>query len=872
MRAAVDGKAKGCEAFFAGLPENELTPQELALREALVACVRWCPRFPLTQWIDRRIGGEFDLVRNDGGEFDLQIRGASGGTSGASAGGTPVNVGKEGELDPVCEAFFKRLPANDFSPQEEALREAVLEFFAAWRHRDPATLSDMVSDPGISRRRAAFLPKNVPLKDWVDRRIGGEVKLRRVGEGAAVRHVAHLSPAALPYISEKCKELAAKEPLPKGIVKAGVVASAEACEAVLAKFPESELLETELEMRAALLEFLNRWDKSRGSPTVADALENADLRRRQEKFLPKRLLPTILESWIERRIGGEVEIFTAPDGRVLIGLLGAFADGVKGVAKKGGKDKGGSEKGGGKDAGKNPKGKGGRETENFFTSLPADELLETEVALRQALLDYFAEHAGEATILLTTAIKDPAIAQARSALLPADVPLRLWIEERIGADVEVHRDENGRYTLVNPAMAKQDRREEAAADRERRRESFFETLPPDGFLPEEEALRQALLDFVNNYRYDWAPSLGEAGGDSEVRRCKASLLPKGSPASLKEWIERRVGGEIATMPDPNDRSTMLIGLAGELETLATRTRGDIHGEGKGKKGKGKDLKGKGKGSDEVSYDQKTLAAGEEFFATLPQDGSFSDGELVLRQALSDHLTERMSQDDGKKKLPARLADVVKDPLIAECISALLPSEVPVQLWIDERMGTEFQVWKDDTGRTVIETQEMRQQRKDDAFAEREKKKEDFFASLPSDGFNEDEERMREAILTFLERSGPGAPSTSELGADPEVKKCRQALLPYGSPPVISMRDWIDRRIGGEVETMQDPRDGQILVGFAGELETKARKRKVDVEGKGSNKKGGKDAGKKGVGKKGAKSSGKGELGPPRKKLRGDPWD
>merc|ERR1719357_2454038 len=88
-----------------------------------------------------------------------------------------------------------------------------------------------------------------------------------------------------------------------------------------------------------------------------------------------------------------------------------------------------------------------------------------------------------------------------------------------------------------------------APSRPEGREAFFAGLPKDDFTPDEERLREALLDFL----YKWKergvgkgepPSLSHAGGDADVRASRAAVLPPGTPVSLKDWIEHRMGGEI----------------------------------------------------------------------------------------------------------------------------------------------------------------------------------------------------------------------------------------------------------------------------------------------------------------------------------------
>merc|ERR1712100_688612 len=90
-----------------------------------------------------------------------------------------------------------------------------------------------------------------------------------------------------------------------------------------------------------------------------------------------------------------------------------------------------------------------------------------------------------------------------------------------------------------------------------------------------------------------------------------------------------------------------------------------------------------------------------------------------------------------------------------------------------------------------------------------------FDDLPEDGFTPDEEKMREALFDFIERWRDGTPSLSDAGADEGIKRARMALLPKELG--ISLKDWIERRVGGEIDTLRADDSGQTFIGFAGQL-------------------------------------------------------
>merc|ERR1712194_942748 len=79
--------------------------------------------------------------------------------------------------------------------------------------------------------------------------------------------------------------------------------------------------------------------------------------------------------------------------------------------------------------------------------------------------------------------------------------------------------------------------------------------------------------------------------------------------------------------------------------------------------------------------------------------------------------------------------------------------------------------------------------------------EDFFARLPSDSFSPDEEGLREAVLSFLEAQKGEPAACSLVEADKVVGRLLGKVLRKGCP--VSFREWIDRRLGGEIDTGED---------------------------------------------------------------------
>ena len=109
------------------------------------------------------------------------------------------------------EAFFARLPADGFSAPEWALREGIFTFLARWQSMEFATVSNLTGSPDVQKARAAFWPKKVSLREWIERRMGSEVLVQSDGHGQDVLHVV---PAARGKVAAKYRELnvAGQEP------------------------------------------------------------------------------------------------------------------------------------------------------------------------------------------------------------------------------------------------------------------------------------------------------------------------------------------------------------------------------------------------------------------------------------------------------------------------------------------------------------------------------------------------------------------------------------------------------------------------------------------------------------------------------------
>lgn len=242
--------------------------------------------------------------------------------------------------------------------------------------------------------------------------------------------------------------------------------------------------------------------------------------------------------------------------------------------------------------------------EKWYATLPEDKLLPAELELREALLTWARERQerpelSDSPPLLANAASDPDIKRHRQAkplsaiilaILPPGVKLGEWIERRIGAEIELKNVDDGQQEVVLTGEGPEDPdapsgargckpagggAQHAAYFEEKSRaqeakEAFFASLPEDAFSSEEEDLRGALLDFLDNWTEDHPAKVTDAATTPGIAQARRAVLPRGCPVSLKEWIDRRIGGEIETRPGPNGLA--ICGLRGTLDDPGSKRR------------------------------------------------------------------------------------------------------------------------------------------------------------------------------------------------------------------------------------------------------------------------------------------------------------
>lgn len=321
--------------------------------------------------------------------------------------------------------------------------------------------------------------------------------------------------------------------------------------------PGDELSEGEVNLRQALIEYLTALPQPKAF--LGEIMQDSKVTKCRGALLPPNVS---LRDWIDARVGAEFDMHTTQSGQVQVVMIGAETGGSNG----------------------------------WLDSLPADEMTDEELALRSAVLKVLKMHPQTP---MSTLSKNKAVATAQANLLPDGVALQDWIDLRIGGEVDISEGiVRIRNDAVQDAEGEEDPSESAGkggnkgdkgtkgakgdkgtksamghkgakgagkngADDSTKvtADNFFADLPDDSFTPGEENLRDAVLSFMESWAEEDLPSLSKATLDQNVRTAKAEALPKGNAVSLKDWIERRLGGELEITR--NEKGTLVIGIRGD---------------------------------------------------------------------------------------------------------------------------------------------------------------------------------------------------------------------------------------------------------------------------------------------------------------------
>jgi len=368
----------------------------------------------------------------------------------------------------------------------------------------------------------------------------------------------------------------------------------------LDSLPAGDFLPEEDHLRDCIIQVLERSDGHLGATTFMMVMRDPRVKAARN-FLPSFLG---LEDWIERRIGGEVRVFSDAkhQGRIMCKFAGPSPEEKENLL------------------------------ERFLEDLPQDRHTAEEQNLRTALYAFLATVPPGHVALLNQAGANREVRQAKHALLPKLISLKAWIERRIGSEIELQETTSGQFQMIvteaggdnlrksslKPAAGKakgkggtpvvekgkggppagkaqgkgsksepgQGKGKAKAKDqgkdmepmdewqtqklleheeREKTKDDFFASLPEDSLTPEELDLRDALVDFLSSKQDGLVPSLSDAGGDPGIKRARPACLPRG--VSLRAWIDNRIGGEIETV-DQEESKEVFFGYRGHIDPAA----------------------------------------------------------------------------------------------------------------------------------------------------------------------------------------------------------------------------------------------------------------------------------------------------------------
>lgn len=595
------------------------------LKHSAVGAVmsRFIPRnVDLSAWVENRIGGEVLVNTNEKRKVYALVQDAD-----------------KMESHRKHDGFFDSLPLGSFSPKELALRTAIFDFLATWKSNELASLSHVGGDANVRKAKADLLPSGASLRDWIERRIGGEIELKELPNN---KFVLHLKGAALGIVQQRFQQLQYQQfsdgkgrgkgapPPPPALPdethreRADDVEDNAVRDAFFALLPDNELTSAEADLRETLISVLKTWNPKPGQgmhPSLSFCGMNKTLQAKKGVLLPKGVT---FRDWIDRRIGGEVATKKSANGQVVLLLRGrgASSGGMKRAPPAGGPPPP-PETEEDREAKEAQKALQTEDKEAFFDSLPIDGFGPEEEKLRLALLDFIGTwnfRRGPPSLSAAGSLAE--IRDGRAALLtPHKVSLREWIERRVGGEIETFQNGNGDVcittvgglrgetgaakrgrggdvgdTLASRGAGGDDDAEARKAQRQQEladlREAFFSTLPSDGFTPEEETMRELLVHQIENWdNSKGAPTMTAFGSIPEIREAKEALLPKGCQVSLTAWIQQRIGGEVELGPSSHGRETV-IGFPGQLALTVPPPRNDHSKQQRGSK------RGRGGGSNQ----------------------------------------------------------------------------------------------------------------------------------------------------------------------------------------------------------------------------------------------------------------------------------
>jgi len=493
--------------FLRGLPADRFTDMEDQLREILSTELENGPLpishfeedsanwegVPIASWIQRRLGEELEVFVEDGKQM-LRLRPA----------------------DPA-EEWLSSLPETSFSDEEARLRQAVLNFLVLQKPDMYIAVGIICQDEAVSKAQGQALPENVPLFMWIQKRIGAELMYKE----DSVR----LTPDSRRSLLQE--KAASGQQEQRGLPLKALVGAA-----VLQKPVAKDVPLIKPGLRPAL------------PPGAAQ----------KKPLVPPRGVPLRVHSSAASSKGLQSQ--GAQSGQPIVLASNSDAKPSTGPVPDWASD--------------------------FFKGLPSIAFTAQEQALRQELIEYLKGYSqakpGSGPDFNELA-QHTQIQELRKDFLPSAIPMRLWIETRLKSQVVTRwkadrsgyevvlkdgaamADPAAKKTLISPNLKGLQQQKQqmasapvtaAAASVEEAKKNFFASLPDDGFTDKEADLREALLtEMTRCYRkgqQDFVP-LAQVCLVAAVQKSRAELF-RGHAVNLLDWVDARIGGEVASCRGP----------------------------------------------------------------------------------------------------------------------------------------------------------------------------------------------------------------------------------------------------------------------------------------------------------------------------------
>merc|ERR1719356_943319 len=115
----------------------------------------------LLEWVSARIGSDIEISYDDQGSPLLKVTKE-----------TRDNFAQENQT--FAEQYLSSLPSEEFTPEEQTLRDALFEYPETWHKSStvPPTLAMMCQDPDVGTAKTDAMPSRLGLRLWIEARPG----------------------------------------------------------------------------------------------------------------------------------------------------------------------------------------------------------------------------------------------------------------------------------------------------------------------------------------------------------------------------------------------------------------------------------------------------------------------------------------------------------------------------------------------------------------------------------------------------------------------------------------------------------------------------------------------------------------------------